>query len=94
MQHNTFIKFFQGETDPVYPQLLCIGCISTLYRLGRKEIHMGDMMSNKEEGPSKALALFSCAIPCLAALSQGVLLTWLNPVLPQVKSEGENYIQL
>ena len=55
---------------------------------------MGDMMSNKEEGPSKALALFSCAIPCLAALSQGVLLTWLNPVLPQVKSEGENYIQL
>ena len=37
------------------------------------------------EGPSKALALLSCSIPCFAALSQGVLLTWLNPVLPQVK---------
>ena len=41
-------------------------------------------MSN-QESPSKALALISCAIPCIAALSQGVLLTWLNPVLPQVK---------
>jgi len=42
-------------------------------------------MSNIE-GPSKALALLSCSIPCFAALSQGVLLTWLNPVLPQMES--------
>jgi len=41
-------------------------------------------MSDKE-APSRALAFFSCAIPCLAALSQGVLLTWLNPVLPQME---------
>merc|ERR1719264_9136 len=41
-------------------------------------------MSDKE-APSRALAFFSCAIPCLAALSQGVLLCWLNPVLPQME---------
>lgn len=40
---------------------------------------------SSQESPSKALALISCAIPCIAALSQGVLLTWLNPVLPQLE---------
>ena len=39
---------------------------------------------DKETSPSKALAFASCAIVCTAALAQGVLLCWWNPVLPQV----------
>ena len=68
-----------------------INCVSTLHRLGGKEkgapSSHGLKMSDKE-APSRALAFFSCAIPCLAALSQGVLLCWLNPVLPQVREGG------
>ena len=39
---------------------------------------------------SKTMAFASCAIACLAALSQGNLLTWLNPVLPQVDFRFDN----
>ena len=35
---------------------------------------------------SKTMAFASCAIACLAALSQGNLLIWLNPALPQVRA--------
>ena len=63
-------------------------CMETLqWRLPR----FGVKMSNKE-GHSKALAYSSCAIACLAALSQGVLLTWLNPVLPQVHLQTSIYM--
>ena len=48
-------------------------------------------LANEETtNPSKTMAFASCAIACLAALSQGNLLTWLNPVLPQVDFRFDN----
>ena len=78
-------------------------CTSTLQHISKGK---GLVMSNKNSDPSnketkamsneettdhsKTMAFASCAIACLAALSQGNLLTWLNPVLPQVDFRFDN----
>ena len=43
---------------------------------------------NEEDGASSSrsflLSVLSCGVVCIAAFSQGVLLMWVNPVLPQL----------